>query len=153
VHLISDGRDRQLYKGLRCGARFEGMDSSGGNVFFRTADRLVPQDGDSQVDLYDARVDGGFPAPASSAACEGEACQGAPAAAPVFGAPGSSTFPGGGNLVPPAPVKPKPLTSAEKLTKALKACHAKHNKRKRASCERSARKKYSFRASKSSGIR
>jgi hypothetical protein len=37
---------------------------------------------------------------------------------------------------------PKALTKAQKLKKALKACRAKHDKHKRASCERQARKRY-----------
>lgn len=41
----------------------------------------------------------------------------------------------------PAKPTPKPLTNAEKLAKALKACHAKHGK-KRAQCEAAAHKKY-----------
>jgi hypothetical protein len=42
---------------------------------------------------------------------------------------------------PPAP-QPKPLTRAQKLAKALKACKKVRNKRTRASCEKQARKKY-----------
>jgi len=38
--------------------------------------------------------------------------------------------------------KKKALTRAQKLAKALKACHKDKNKAKRASCEKSARKKY-----------
>ena len=36
----------------------------------------------------------------------------------------------------------KPLTNAEKLSKALKGCRKKHNKHKRATCEKQAHKKY-----------
>jgi hypothetical protein len=38
--------------------------------------------------------------------------------------------------------KPKALTRKQKLAKALKACHKKHNKKKLQACERQARKKY-----------
>jgi uncharacterized repeat protein (TIGR01451 family) len=38
--------------------------------------------------------------------------------------------------------KKKALTRKQKLAKAMKACHRKHNKAKRASCEKQARKKY-----------
>ena len=44
---------------------------------------------------------------------------------------------------------PKPLTKAQKLKAALKACHKKHGK-KRASCEKAARKAYGARVSKKS---
>ena len=77
--------------------------------------------------------------------CEGEACRGAPAPQPVFGAPASATFNGPGNFAPPAVatvVKPKPLTRAEKLAKALKACKKDKSRKKRVACERQARRKY-----------
>jgi len=50
-----------------------------------------------------------------------------------------------GNLeAPPSAVvrKSKPATRTQELTKALKACHAKTSKDKRASCETTARKRY-----------
>jgi hypothetical protein len=119
-----------------------GTDTTGENVFFSTADQLVPQDIDTQLDFYDARVGGGFPAPTAPLACGGEACQGALSAPPIFGTPASVTFNGAGNLAPPTPAKPKPLTRAQKLAKALKACHSKHDRHKRAACERQARKRY-----------
>jgi hypothetical protein len=53
-------------------------------------------------------------------------------------------FSGLGNFVPPVvsgPVKPVVLTKAQKLLAALKACRSKAKKR-RASCEVQARKKY-----------
>ena len=56
VYLISDGAAAPRTAAL-------GLDASAGDVFFHTSDSLVPQDSDSQFDVYDARVDGGFPAP------------------------------------------------------------------------------------------
>jgi DNA-binding beta-propeller fold protein YncE len=44
----------------------------------------------------------------------------------------------------------KPLTNAQKLANALKACRTKKNKHKRAVCERAARKKYAVKASRTS---
>jgi hypothetical protein len=146
VYLISDGTNALSASAI-------GLDASGSDVFFETADPLLAQDVDTQFDLYDARVGGGFPAPAAPAGCEGEGCQGALSATPSFGAPGSVSVSGGANVPPPPPpgpvVKPKakPLTRAQKLAKALKACRAKHNKHRRAVCEAQARKTY---ASKSS---
>ena len=48
------------------------LDSSpdGKNVFFGTHSQLVPADKDEQGDLYDARIDGGFPAPIGAGPCE-----------------------------------------------------------------------------------
>jgi hypothetical protein len=117
-----------------------GVDPSGGDVFFTTADQLVPQDAESQMVLYDAREEGGFPAPLLAPGCVGETCRGTPAAAPMFATPSSATFSGSGNL--PPPVKAVVLTRAQKLAKALKACRTKHNKHKRVVCERQARKRY-----------
>jgi NHL repeat len=67
----------------------------GDDVFFTTAASLLPQDPGS-LDLYDARVGGGFPQPPPPAECEGEACQSAPPA-PEFPAPASGTYQGPGN--------------------------------------------------------
>ncbi len=123
-----------------------GVSASGGDVFFSTTERLVPQDTDTQVDFYDARVGGGFPAPVAPAGCVGEGCQGAPSSLPVFGVPSSVVLTGGGNLAPP-PVSPpvvapkKALTAAQRLSRALKAC-LKGPRRKRASCETRAKQRY-----------
>jgi hypothetical protein len=146
VDLLSDGHD--LTANLEeSNVHLLGADASGGNAFFTTADRLSPQDLDTQVDLYDARIDGGFPAPAP-AGCEGDGCQGALSGTPSSPALGGSAIQTGGGNLPPAAAKPvvtpktKPLTRAQKLAKALKACHPKQNKKKRASCEAAARKRY-----------
>jgi hypothetical protein len=67
----------------------------GEDVFFTTASSLLPEDPGS-VDLYDARVDGGFPQPIVKAPCEGEACQ-SPPPPPAFSTPASSAYRGPGN--------------------------------------------------------
>ncbi len=97
---------------------------------------------DDKAHLYDVRVDGGFPQ--TSLACEGTGCQGVPPAPPQFAAPPSATFSGTGNFPPPAPLtpKPKPLTRAQQLAKALKACRKLRAKHPRAACEKRARKRY-----------
>ncbi len=69
VSLISSGLSRQR-------SEFIDADPSGDNVFFETAASLVADDSDTLVDIYDARVGGGFesrPSPAPD--CEGDACQ------------------------------------------------------------------------------
>jgi hypothetical protein len=98
VSLISDGQDRSYVNPEQASVRLLGEDPSGVDVFFRTADQLVPQDGDTQVDVYDARVDGGF-AVAPPPSCEGEGCQGALSGAPVFGAPQSAFEPAAPNTM------------------------------------------------------
>jgi len=55
--------------------RMEGIDASGGDVFFVAAGVLVAEDTDSRFDVYDARAEGGFLAPDPPAArCVAEAC-------------------------------------------------------------------------------
>jgi hypothetical protein len=75
---------------------------SGNDVFFTTRSRLVGQDGDQRVDLYDARVGGGFPFAPPSAPCVGEACKAPAALGPVEPALASQAAGGAGNLTPPA---------------------------------------------------
>jgi hypothetical protein len=89
-------------------ATIETVTPSGNDVFFYSYAQLVPQDRDGTVDIYDARVGGGFPALAAPV-CSGTSCQGAPASAPVFAVPPSATFNGVGNF-PPSATKPKPKT-------------------------------------------
>ncbi len=125
---------------------------SGEDVFFLTAQRLLPaEDLDASADVYDAHACSGaspcLPAPAvPPPACEGDACQ-SPGSAPEDQTPGSLTYQGPGNLVTAltAPIvkpKAKPLTRAQKLANALKACKKDRPKAKRAQCERLARGRY-----------
>jgi hypothetical protein len=149
VSLISDGLDTSATitgSGLSS-VQVAGMTPSGADIFFTTADRLVPQDTDTQQDIYDARTGGGFPPPPVPTPCQEEACQGSPGAAPLFGVPSSTTFSGASNLAPPpVTVPPKPKTAAqikaEKLAKALKTCRKDKKKAKRTKCEKRAHKQF-----------
>ncbi len=88
---------------------------SGRDVFFTTSQSLVPQDRDTLEDIYDARIDGGFPATGASG-CKGEGCQGPSGPAPAFGQPGSASFGGAANPTSPsipAVVKSKPKARAK----------------------------------------
>jgi WD40-like Beta Propeller Repeat len=125
------------------------VSASGDDLFFTTDAKLLPEDTDLSPDIYDARIGGGFPAALTLAApCQGESCRGGLSAPPVFAPPGSTPFESGGNFSPPTTQpavkpkpKPKPLTRAQKLAKALKACK-KRAQRKRAGCEKQAKKRY-----------
>ena len=94
ISLISSGQDAN-------NSYFLGTDASGADVFFGSHARLVPQDTDTSGNLYDARIDGGFPVSQGAAACESEddsdACQ-SPALPPSEVSPFSLTFSGPGNL-------------------------------------------------------
>lgn len=73
--------------------------ASGRDVFFKTYSKLVPQD-PGMLDIYDARIGGGFPPPPSPPEeCEGEACQ-HPSPAPEEPTPSSATYEGPGNVRP-----------------------------------------------------
>ena len=147
ISLISSGKED-------ANSSFVTATPSGSDVFFTTYSRLVPQDQDELMDLYDARV-GGVPAPAlPPPPCAGDACKG-PSSSPVSPetlSSSSAVITGSGNVLtsplpaPPPPSKPKssrPLTRAQLLTKALKACRkTRANKAKRSACEKHARKLY-----------
>ncbi|HEY2536045.1 MAG TPA: hypothetical protein VGI24_03570, partial [Solirubrobacteraceae bacterium] len=128
-------------------SNFLAMDETGASVFFTTRERLVPQDKDELIDVYDARVGGGFASQTETqrVECQGEACQSTPAP-PLFATPGSATFSGAGNLLQPLPdgsstVKPKKTVTGNKaMAKKLRACRWQRSKRKRVECEKRARK-------------
>jgi hypothetical protein len=82
-------------------SNFLAMDESGANVFFTSRQRLVPADTDELLDVYDARIGGGFPGEAegSVSQCRGEACQ-APANPTVPPSSSTSSFQGSGNVKP-----------------------------------------------------
>ena len=153
VYLVSDGQDATTINGEPA-VRLLGTDASGGDVFFKTSDRLVGQDTDDQQDIYDARLEGGFPGPAISAGCSGDPCQGSPAVPPGLSFAGSAGVPGGGNLPPVAPTvvktTSKRVSRAQQLAKALKACVRKKSRTERARCKARARKRYATNAKKSS---
>jgi hypothetical protein len=97
----------------------------GRDVFIRTASSLLPQD-PGQVDIYDARENGGLPAPPSQpAACEGEACQG-PVVPPKDPAPSSATFQGPGNVKEGAR---KPRCRKGKVRRKGRCVAKKHHKK------------------------
>jgi hypothetical protein len=143
VYLISDGVSA-------LGAGTVGLSESGQDVLFRTADSLVPQDVDSQFDVYDARVDGGFPAPDPPSGCV-SGCGAGALAAPAFGARGTG---GMGNLVAPsAGVYARGSQASGEhgtiaqvriagLARALRVCRAGGRGRRRRACEARARKRY-----------
>jgi hypothetical protein len=123
VYLISDGHDLAELDG-GSDVLLLGTDESGGDVLFTTSDVLAPTDIDTDLDVYDARIDGGFPVPVVVPACSGDECQGALSPAPVLLAPGSE-FQAGGNppLAAPAPAvaaKPKARKAVKKKPKKKK---------------------------------
>jgi|GEM_PF-1114666 hypothetical protein len=97
--LLSNGRVVSVSNGSgQFGASATGIDTEGTDAFFETVAPVLASDRDGQVDLYDTRDNGGFPAPAPAPHCEGEGCQGTPSSAPSEPAPATPGFHGSGNL-------------------------------------------------------
>jgi hypothetical protein len=151
VHLVSDGRDTQPYKGVRCGAQLQAVDASGANVLFFTADSLLPGDMDGvQRDIYDARVGGGFGSLSGVASCvSGSSCEeasGGSSGTLTLGSVRQRAEPG---VLPVTRSRaPGSLGKERKgvnrqtlLARALHACKT-EPKRRRATCRRNARRRY-----------
>jgi hypothetical protein len=135
---------------------FRDASVTGEDVFFTTSERLVTQDGDQSIDLYDARIGGGLDSQneAPAPGCTGEACKAPASGQPAEQAPGSSGFSGPGNPAP-APtvaVRGRSLTRAQKLARALRVCRSKP-RHKRASCVAQAKRRYGVSARRANGAR
>jgi hypothetical protein len=139
-HLLSSGTAESP-------SYFYEASADGGDVYMITQQALAQGANSVELAIFDAKVDGGFPAsaPASSGTCEGESCSGPQVSGaqppPVIS---SASLFGQGNLEPVVskPAAVRSLTSAQKLAKALKSCRAKRNRHKRSVCEAQARKRY-----------
>jgi hypothetical protein len=131
----------QLISGAEPGgtAVFLDASASGDDVFFATREQLAPSDHDELVDVYDARVDGGLPAPSAPEPCSGGACQEPFSALPSFPAPASASFSGPGDLAPSPPAKP---TRKQLLERALSRCRKLTGRRRRAQCVALAKRRY-----------
>ncbi len=121
--LISAGREA-------VDSNFLAADPGGENVFFTTRDRLVAQDKDDLLDLYDARVGGGFAfeSELTPGGCSGEGCQPPPPATPEA-PPSSVTLQDPGNVPPPKGCKKGKVRRKGKCVKKQKHKRSKHHKR------------------------
>jgi hypothetical protein len=108
------------------------VDEEGENIFFFTDERLVAQDKDELVDVYDARVGGGIAAQEAepAAPCEGEACLGPSSSAPALATPGTSTFVGPENGKRPKPCRHRKVRRHGKCVAKHKGHHHKKHKKK-----------------------
>jgi hypothetical protein len=106
LYLISDGRDVESNKGSSCGAEYFAVSADGSNILFSTADPLIKADVDGgQRDIYDARIEGGFPLPGEAAQCVLTGCLATIASPPNIEIAQSASQAAGENLPPPAPAK------------------------------------------------
>lgn len=83
VSLISDGSTS--------GSIFDGTTPSGNDAFISTRSQLTSGETGNWINVYDARVNGGFPEPPGEPApCIGQACRGPGGATPFLEVPASS---------------------------------------------------------------
>ncbi len=150
LSLISDGHDITAVPGIfenyRSAVKLVGTDFSGDDVFFTTEDQLVGQDTNTSVDLYDARINGGFPPPTEPPECQGDACQGQLGAAPVLLSPGSEFQAGGEDFNAEEPKvvgssKPGSKPKAKKPTSKRKKGKTKHKAKAKVKVKRGAARK------------
>jgi hypothetical protein len=105
------------------------ISAQGGDVVFSTTQSLVSLDTDEAPDIYDARINGGFPlSPAAVSPCSGDGCQGPLTNPASLLVPGSVTQTAGENLPKPKlAVKPKKKQPKKKKQKK-RAKPKKHSK-------------------------
>jgi hypothetical protein len=148
VALISNGESDEE-------SVFQDASETGEDVFFLSTSKLTTADLDGTLSMWDAQTCTTThpcpPQPATPATpCTTEAsCKASPEPEPgVFGQGPSETFSGPGNVAPEPTKPPVKLTAAQlraqKLAAALKTCKKRfpHSKKKRASCEKTAKKNY-----------
>jgi hypothetical protein len=112
THLISSGQTE--FPSTFLGASVDGRD-----LFFATQSPLVPQDTDEFMDIYDARIDGGFASSPQAPECL--SCQGVGSPPPLFSTPASVSFTGAGNpMAPTVKVKLPKKKSKKRLKKKSK---------------------------------
>jgi hypothetical protein len=122
VTLISAGRGA-------VDSNFLAMDEDGDNVFFTSRDQLVPADADTLIDLYDARVGGGFASKSQlpPPGC-GEACEPSSGSTQPEQTPSSPGFNGSGNVKTPKCKKEGQVKKNGRCVKRPK--HSKNQKHK-----------------------
>jgi hypothetical protein len=126
ISLISTGQSSR-------NSEFSDASPDGENIFFETASNISPED-PGYVDIYDARIDGGYPYTAKPESCIGDACQ-SPPAPPIDPTPASAGFRGAGD---PKPGKAK--TRCRARNRSTAKSNGRKDKRKAAKrCKRTKR--------------
>ena len=149
VYEFEDGAPHLISGGTSPSASvFLDASEDGQDVYFTTSEALVLQDSDEITDVYDARVDGGFPASSefvAPPACKGgEECQPPPSEPPAKPSLASTAFTGAGNLTPPPP----PATTTTVTKKVVVKC-AKGKKLSHGKCVKPKKKKKKAKTKKS----
>jgi hypothetical protein len=121
------------------------------DVFFDANEPLVSQDENAgTTDIYDARVDGGFPAPSRAPLEATTPNPVAPVIAPYLPStepltPGLAQLPAD-TATPPVASRAKPPSRAEKLAGALKTCARQKHKARKTQCEKTVRLRFAVKA-------
>jgi hypothetical protein len=112
------------------------LSHGGGEVAFQSFAQLLPQDGDTNLDVYVARPGGGYPPPPQTNPCDplsDGSCQPQAGSAPAVTRAGSEVEPSAGNVKP----KPKPCPKGKRKVKRKgkvrcvrprRSQHAKHHR-------------------------
>jgi hypothetical protein len=149
VYEWHDGRIDLISSGTGSNdVQLAGASRSGRDVLFATNERLLGRDTDSNVDLYDARIGGGFAEPSqASAPCDlnGGGCEGSASSAPAPAGAGSAVFAGPGNQVQRRKASRRCPKGKRRVRRKGKArCvkrrrHVKHQRRKNRTANRNRR--------------
>jgi hypothetical protein len=131
IYLVSSGEsDRVDY--------LYAVSDSGDDVFFRSADQLLPSDTESTPSIYDARVGGGF-REEPEVICQGEGCRPTITPPPTLPTPGIQPSDESGNAPPEPPAKHCPKGKHKVKRGGKVVCvkkHQKHKKHNRAGTKR-----------------
>jgi len=96
IRLVTDGVT--AFQENVAAPQVNAVDRDGKNIFFSVVEPgLTGYEQDEFLNLYDARVGGGFPRPTPVVHCSEESCQGPLQAPPLQGAAGSASLSGAGN--------------------------------------------------------
>ncbi len=117
-------------------SRFLDSSETGGDVFFTTAQGLVPSEEAEETNVYDARIPRpGDNPPPNQTPCSGEVCLGPPSVPQLLTPAASAAFEGLGNIPPEAEEKPvttKIKQTTKKAKKKVKKKKAKGKAKKKA---------------------
>ncbi len=133
IYVWHEGRVGMISTGLsQTSDELPVVSQSGRDIFFVTSQDILPQDSDGLPDIYDARIDGGFPEPPVPAGgCSGDTCQGPPSVPSLLSAPASATFFGLGN-----PAASVANTSLNPTDKPKSKCKSGYKRNRQGRCVR-----------------
>lgn len=142
VYEYREGHPYLISSGSAAGeAYFVGASEDGSNVFFETGQQLARRDTDESYDIYDARIDGGFPEASPQTQCADEGCRGLASNQPVLSLPDSASLISSGNVTsaPPVTSKAKSKSKPAKCKKGYVKKKGKCVKKRKTKAKKSAK--------------